>query len=91
MNMAFDDAAIRRSARRGVRNPVLLLPAATRLCSLPAGQRHLLGDLLREIAANADAKAERAWKKRKGSMAAYWRATCTYAKHIARAVDPRVR
>lgn len=90
MNMAFDDAAIRRSARRGVRNPVLFLPAAQRLRSLPAGQRHLLGDLLREIAADADAKAERAWKKRKGPMAAYWRATCTYAKHIARAIDPRV-
>jgi hypothetical protein len=91
MNMALDDATFRRSARRGVRNPVLLLPAATRLCALPAHERRLFGDLLREIARDADLRAERAWKKRKGPMAAYWRATSTYAKHIARAIDPRTR
>jgi hypothetical protein len=91
MNMTFDEPASRRSARTGVRNPVLLLPTAARLCSLPLAQRQLLGDLLREIAWDADARAERAWKKRKGPMAAYWRATSTYAKHIARAVAPRVR
>ena len=91
MNMAFDDAAFRRSARRGVRNPVLLLPAAARLCALPLAPRQLLGDLLREIARDADVRAERAWKKRKGPMAAYWRATSTYAKHIARAIAPRAR
>jgi hypothetical protein len=91
MNIAFDDAAFRRSARRGVRNPVLLLPAAARICSLPIGQRQLLGDLLREIARDADVRAEHAWKKRKGPMAAYWRATSTYAKHLARAIAPRIR
>jgi hypothetical protein len=91
MNTMPDAREFRRSARREVRNPVLSLPAAQRLRTLPPGQRRLLGDLLREIAAAADAKAERAWKMRKGPMAAYWRATCTYAKHIARAIDPRVR
>lgn len=91
MNMAFEDAAFRRSARLSVHNPVLLLPAAARLCALPIDQRQLLGNLLREIARDADARAERAWKKRKGPMAAYWRATSTYAKHIARAIAPRRR
>lgn len=91
MNMAFDDAAFRRSARRGVRNPLLLLPAVSRLCALPAGQRRLLGGLFREIAHEADSRAERTWKKRKGPMAAYWRATSTYAKDIARAIAPRGR
>ncbi len=91
MNTMPDAREFRRSARRDVRNPVLSLPAAQRLRTLPPGQRRLLGNLLREIAAAADAKAECAWKKRKGPMAAYWRATCTYAKHIARAIDPCVR
>lgn len=89
MTILFDDAALRRSARRGVRNPVLLLPAASRLCALPAAERRLLGDLFREIAREADTRAERAWMKRKGPMAAYCRATSTYAKHIARAINPR--
>jgi hypothetical protein len=59
------------------------------LLALPASERRLLGVLFREIARDADSRAEAAWKKRKGPMAAYWRATCTYARHIARAVDPR--
>lgn len=79
-----------RGARADVRNPIVLLPEAQALAaSLSASQRRLFGDLMRRIAANADAQAEKAWKKRKGPMAAYWRATCTYAKHIARAIDPR--
>jgi hypothetical protein len=88
MNLPLHDTDFPRSARRGVRNPVLLLPAASRLLALPASERRLLGLLFREIAREADLRAERAWKKRKGPMAAYWRATCTYAKHIARAIDP---
>lgn len=77
-----------RSARLEVRNPVLRLPAAASILALPIEQRRPLGILLRELAAQADADAERSWGQRKGIMAAYWRAVSTYAKHIAHAIDP---
>lgn len=77
-----------RSSRAETRNPVLGLPAAARIRALPPEQRALLGDLLRDLAREADARAEAAWRRRKGPMAAYWRASCTYAKHLARAIDP---
>ena len=77
-----------RSARREIRNPVLALPASRAILALPAEQRRPLGLLLRQLAAEADIKAEEAWRTRKGIMAAYWRAVCTYAKHLARAIDP---
>jgi hypothetical protein len=79
-----------RGARVDVRNPIVLLPEALALAaSLSPEQRHHFGNLMRRIAAEADKNADKAWKKRKGPMAAYWRSTCTYAKHIARAIDPR--
>lgn len=68
-----------------VRNPVLALPSVERLRSLDPECRVALRAVLLDVAADADAKAETSWKKRKGPMAAYWRAVSTYAKHIARA------
>ena len=67
------------------RNPVLDLPAARRLEELPPEARAALRDVLLELADQANANAEEAWRRRKGPMAAYWRAVSTYAKHIARA------
>lgn len=78
-----------RSARLEVRNPILALPAARRILDLPVELRRPLGTLLRELVTEADAKAHETWRRRKGIMAAYWRAVSTYAKHIAHAVDPR--
>lgn len=78
-----------RSTRREVRNPVLALPSAKAILALPEDQRRPLGILLRELAADADERASEAWRKRKGIMAAYWRAVSTYAKHLARSIDPR--
>ena len=80
-----------RSAEAEIRNPITALPAARAILALPIEQRRPIGILLRQLAAEADAKAEDAWQHRKGIMAAYWRAVCTYAKHIARAVDPAGR
>lgn len=80
-----------RSASLEVRNPILALPEAQALlASMTPLQRQLFGRLMLAIARVADTKAEQAWKKRKGPMAAYWRACCTYCKHIARAVNRRV-
>lgn len=77
-----------RSLQRDVRNPVFRLPAAEAILALPLDQRRPLGILLRQLADQANAEAERSWKKRKGMMAAYWRIVSTYCKHIARAIDP---
>lgn len=67
----------------GYINPLLRLPAAKRLLALPPDQRAAIEALLRELRADADREAENAWKRRKGPMAAYWRAVSTYARHIA--------
>lgn len=75
-----------RSTRAEVRNPLLRLKAMRELRSLPRPARLALASMLRELAREADASAERAWKQRKAPMAAYWRAVCTYAKHTARAI-----
>jgi hypothetical protein len=70
----------------GYINPLLRLPAAKRLMALSADQREPLEALLRELRADADREAENAWKRRKGPMAAYWRAVATYARHCAHAL-----
>jgi hypothetical protein len=71
----------------GYINPLLKLPAGRRLLELPADQRGPLELLLRELRHQADLEAERSWKKRKGPMAAYWRAVATYARHTAHALS----
>jgi hypothetical protein len=42
---------------------------------------------MRELRADADRQAEESWRKRKGPMAAYWRAVSTYARHVAHALS----
>lgn len=71
----------------GYVNPLLRLPATRRLMALPVEQRAPLEALLRELRAEADREAENAWKRRKGPMAAYWRAVATYARHVAHALS----
>lgn len=78
-------AEIPRSSQPEIRNPVLGLPAAQRLQELLQGQpeiREALAQLHGELALQARQKAEQAWTKRKGPMAAYWQACGVYAKHI---------
>jgi hypothetical protein len=70
----------------GYINPLLRLPAARKLMALPAEQRAPLEALLRELRTEADREAESAWRRRKGPMAAYWRAVATYARHVAHAL-----
>lgn len=71
----------------GYINPLLRLPATQRLLAMPAEQREPLEALLRELRAEADREAENAWRRRKGPMAAYWRAVATYARHVAHALS----
>lgn len=72
---------------RNRRNPVLQLQSAGRLRDLPEQARDALATLLREISTDANARAERLWRKRKAPMAAYWRAVAVYSRHIARAIN----
>ncbi len=73
----------------GYENPLLRLPAGKALMNLPAEMRAPLEAVLRDLRAQADAEAENAWKRRKGPMAAYWRAVSTYARHTAHALSKK--
>jgi hypothetical protein len=68
------------------RNPLLGLPAMAEILALPAPNRAAIAALLKDLAKDANRRAEQAWRKRKGPMAAYWRATSTYAIHASRAI-----
>lgn len=69
----------------GYLNPLLRLPAGRALLALPAEDRSRIEAVMRELRDQANAEAETAWKRRKGPMAAYWRAVATYARHTAHA------
>lgn len=79
-----------RSSRALVRNPILSLPAAAKLRAMDPDCRAALADVLRELGADANARAEESWRKGKGPMAAYWKAAGVYARHIARALGKEV-
>lgn len=88
MNVMPGGGQFGRGARREVRNPVLLLPAAQGILALPVESRRPLGILLRQLADQANEQAQSSWKSNKGIMAAYWKAVSVYAKHLARVIDP---
>lgn len=71
----------------GYINPLLRLPAGKALLDLPAEDRARIEAVMRELRDQANAEAECAWKRRKGPMAAYWRAVSTYARHLAHALS----
>lgn len=71
----------------GYLNPLLRLPAGQALLNLPAEDRARIEAVMRDLRDQANTEAETAWKRRKGPMAAYWRAVATYARHIAHAVS----
>lgn len=71
----------------GYLNPLLNLPAAKELMSLPADQRAVIERLFRQIRAHANQEAETSWKRRKAPMALYWRWVATISRHIAHALS----
>ncbi|PPE72716.1 hypothetical protein C3942_16845 [Solimonas fluminis] len=71
----------------GYINPLLNLPAGKALLQLPAEDRARIEAVMRQLRDQANAEAENAWRRRKGPMAAYWRAVATYARHIAHALS----
>lgn len=70
----------------GYINPLLNLPAGRAHQALPAEQRAPIEAVLRQLRDQANVEAENAWRRRKGPMAAYWRAVSTYARHLAHAL-----
>lgn len=71
----------------GYINPLLQLPAGQALLQLPAEDKARIEAVMRELRVQANTEAENAWRRRKGPMAAYWRAVSTYARHIAHALS----
>jgi hypothetical protein len=67
----------------GYLNPLLALPAARRLMTLPPRERAALAAVLTDLRAQANGLAEASWRRKKGPMAAYYRAVSTYARHLA--------
>ena len=66
--------------------PLLKLPATKRLLQRPKEEREALAEVFKDLRAEADDLAEENWRRRKGPMAAYWRAVSTYARHFAHAL-----
>jgi len=71
----------------GYINPLLRLPAGQALLSLPPEDKARIEAVMRELRDQANTEAELAWQRRKGPMAAYWRAVSTYARHLAHALS----
>lgn len=71
----------------GYINPLFKLPAGRKLLELPPEMRRPLEELLRDLREQANREAEESWRRRKGPMAAYWRAVSTYSRHIAHALS----
>lgn len=71
----------------GYINPLLKLPAGKDLLQLPAPDRARIATVMRDLRHQANVEAEKSWSKRKGPMAAYWRAVSTYARHLAHALE----
>jgi hypothetical protein len=70
----------------GYLNPLFDLPSAKALLECPLEERLALAAIFRDLRAQANVEAEKSWAKRKGPMAAYWRAVSTYARHTAHAL-----
>lgn len=77
----------------GYLNPLEDLPAMAKLQELPPDQRKALRAEFQALRAACDALAHQAWKgaKRKPQEAAFWRASATYARHVAVGLGARER
>jgi len=78
------DGLAPRSSLAVVRNPLLALPSAQVLRSLPPEARNAFRSLLLDIRKDAQVRAEKCWRQHKAPMAAYWKAVAVYAGHTAR-------
>ncbi|WP_025139666.1 hypothetical protein [Achromobacter sp. DH1f] len=75
----------------GYINPLLQLSSGKALQDLPPEDRARIRAVLVDLRRQANDLAEEAWRRRKGPMAAYWRAVATYARHLAHALRPKTK
>lgn len=73
-----------RSNQPDVRNPLLALPSAAAMLTLPPEAKAALKALLIDIRNDCRVRAEECWRKHKAPMAAYWKANGVYANHMQR-------
>jgi hypothetical protein len=69
----------------GYLNPLEKLSALSKLQALPAAERKALRAEFQALRAACDALAHQSWngKKRRHDDASFWRASATYARHLA--------
>lgn len=67
----------------GYINPLMALPAAKKLLLLSAKERAAVAEVFSDLRHEANDLAEASWRRKKGPMAAYYRAVSTYARHVA--------
>jgi hypothetical protein len=75
-----------RSSRADVRNPMLALPSVQAMATLPTPLLDHLRAALREVEADARARADKCWNTHKAPMAAYWKAKAVDARHLRLAI-----
>jgi len=73
-----------RSSSPDVRNPLVHLPSAQAMQTLPPEAKAALRALLKDLSADCRARANKAWATHKAPMAAYWKAQAVYANHAQR-------
>jgi hypothetical protein len=76
-----------RSALAVTRNPLLALPGAVAMQSLPVETRQAMAKALRDIQVDARVRAEKCWRTHKAPMAVYWKAVGVYSGHLARVLS----
>jgi hypothetical protein len=76
-----------RSSRREVRNPILGLPVVQKaLAEMTPDEAARWTAILLAIQADARERAELNWRRHKGPVAAYWKATGAIVGHIAKVI-----
>jgi hypothetical protein len=79
-------AALPRSNRPEVRNPVLGLPCAQRARFMPPEAREWLIEFLIDLRRDARERAEKAWRSFKAPQACYWRVIAVWSSHLVHAL-----
>jgi hypothetical protein len=86
LNSRTSGAALPRSNRAEVRNPVLALPCAQRISSMPPEAREWLIEFLLDLRRDARERAEKCWRSRKAPLSLYWRVIAVWSSHLAHAL-----
>lgn len=87
MNLDFtkrSSAALTRSNRADVRNPVLALPCAARAAAMPPEAREWLIAFLCDLRRDARERSASSWRAHKAPLAVYWKVVGVWSTHLIR-------